>query len=179
MQRIVVVGVTGSGKSTLGEQLAQRLHFPFVELDALHWEANWTPAPLDIFRQRVDQALAGAQWVVGGNYSKVRDLIWTRADTLIWLDYPLYISLIRLFKRSVRRIVTQEDMWGSGNRETWRNQFFSRDSLFLWALKSARKTKKSYPKLLTQPEHAHLHVYRFKSPHDTQQWLNTVDNGTH
>jgi adenylate kinase family enzyme len=175
MQRIVVVGITGSGKSTLGMQLAQRLNLPFVELDALHWEANWTPAPLEVFRARVDQALAGQQWVVGGNYSKARDLIWIRADTLIWLDYPLYISLWRLLRRSIRRILTQEDLWGTGNRETWRNQFFSRDALFLWALRSARKAKHHYPKLLAQPEYAHLNVCRLKSPLEAQEWLNSVE----
>lgn len=174
MQRIVVVGIVGSGKSTLGMQLAEIKGLPYVELDALHWERDWTAAANDVFRNRVDKALAGKGWVVGGNYSKARDLIWTRADTLIWLDYPLAISLWRLFRRSIRRIMTQEDLWGTGNRETWRNQFFSRDALFLWALRTARKTRRQYPQLLAQPEYSHLQLYRFKTPNETQRWLENV-----
>ena len=174
MQRIVVIGVAGSGKSTLAANLAQRLNLPFVELDALHWEANWTPAPLDIFRSRVEQALASGKWVVGGNYGKARDLIWTQADTLIWLDYPVYVSLWRLLRRSIRRIRTQEDLWGTGNHETWSNQFFRRDALFIWAVQTNRKYNRLYPQLLAMPEHAHLKVWRFQSPQATQQWLDTV-----
>src|SRR5579871_6058918 len=87
--RIVVVGSTGSGKTTLARHLACRLHLAHVELDALHWDANWVPAPTPIFRERVDAALSGPAWAVDGNYSKVRDIVWPRADTVIWLDYPL------------------------------------------------------------------------------------------
>ena len=86
-RRIAVVGTSGSGKTTLAHRLAERLGIPHVELDALHWGPNWTPVAADLFRERVAQALSGEAWVVDGNYSRVRDIIWTRADTLVWLDY--------------------------------------------------------------------------------------------
>src|SRR5205823_6990985 len=102
-RRIVVVGSTGSGKTTLASQLARRLALPHVELDALHWEPNWTMAPLDRFRQRVEEALNGEGWVVDGGYGKVRDIVWGRAETLVWLDYGLPVILWRLLKRTLRR----------------------------------------------------------------------------
>lgn len=169
-QRIVIVGTSGSGKTTLGEHLADLLDCPQVDLDALHWEADWTPAPQPVFRQRVAQALAVPRWVVSGNYQKVRDLTWEQADTLVWLDYPLLLVFWRLFRRALRRIISGEELW-SGNRETWRGQFFSRDSLFLWALKSAPRHRREYPILFTQPEYSHLRVYHFKSPRQLQSWL--------
>ncbi|MCB8983841.1 MAG: adenylate kinase [Ardenticatenaceae bacterium] len=174
--RIVVVGATGSGKTTLACQLAQRLNLPHVELDALHWGPNWTMPPDEEFRQRVDEALSGPRWVTDGNYSKARRIIWQRADCLIWLDYSLPLIWGRLFRRAVRRIRQQEELWGS-NRESWRGQFFSRDSLFLFAVTSRRKHHRTYPALLAQPEYAHLQVYHWRSPRETERWLQTLGEG--
>src|SRR5215813_3241988 len=95
-QRIMIIGTTGSGKTTLASQLAKRLALSQVELDALYWNPQWTPASPEVFRERVSAALSGERWVVDGNYQLVRDLIWQRADTLIWLDYPLPLALWRL-----------------------------------------------------------------------------------
>lgn len=171
MERVVVVGTTGSGKSTLGLQLAQKFNYPYIEMDALHWGANWTPVPDECFRERMMQATDEPCWVAAGNYRKVRDIVWSRADTLIWLDYPLYLNLWRLFKRSIQRIRTQEDLWGTGNYETWRAQFFSRDSLFIWALQTYNRHRREYPQLIRQPQYAHLHLLRFTSHQQTYAWL--------
>jgi adenylate kinase family enzyme len=169
-QRIVVVGVTSSGKTTLAGQLAQLCALPHVELDALHWEPNWMPAPPDAFRQRVTQALSGDAWVVDGNYSQVRDLVWPRADTIIWLDYPLPLILWRLLRRTIWRITRRPELWND-NRETWRGTFFSRDSLFFWALKTHKRWHTEYPALFARPEYAHLAIAHFRSPRAARQWL--------
>lgn len=174
MQRIVVIGTTGSGKSTLAAALAQRLDADFVELDALNWLPGWQQAETAVFRRRVIDAIQGERWVVGGNYSKARDVIWTKADTLIWLDYPFPLVVWRLFRRSVRRIVTQENLWNTGNRETWRAQFFSRDSLFLWAVKRHWHYRRWMDAIIKQPEYAHLRLIRFRSPGETARWLESV-----
>ncbi|MFC1959565.1 shikimate kinase [Chloroflexota bacterium] len=156
MKRIVIVGATCSGKTTLAHDLAHRLGYPHIELDALHWEENWQQAPLDIFQERVSRALDRETWVTDGNYSKVRDLVWTSADTLVWLDYSLAVVMPRLFKRTLTRIITQEKMWGN-NQETWRGQL-SHDSLFLWLLKSHPRQRRQYPVLLQDPVYAHLNT---------------------
>ncbi len=147
--KIVVVGATGSGKTALARQIAERLGYRHIEMDALHWEPNWTEAPLDIFRARVDQALTGDNWVIDGNYSKVRDVVWSRADTIVWIDYPLPIIFWRLFWRTIRRIVARENLWGT-NREGWR-AMFGRDSLFLWVLQSRPRHHRD--DRLAQPDH--------------------------
>lgn len=169
-RRIVVVGNTSSGKTTLARTLSQRLALPHTELDGLYWQANWTPAETAVFQARVGQATAGERWVVDGNYSKVRDLLWQRADTLVWLDYPLLIIWQRLLRRGVRRVARQETLWND-NRETWRGVFFSRDSLFIWALKKQWSRRRQYTALLRRPEYAHLAVHRLRTPRATRRWL--------
>ena len=102
-KRFVVVGVTSSGKSTLARQVAKGLSLNFVELDAIHWRANWTPATLEQFRAGVTEATHLEGWVVAGNYHVVRDLIWPRAQAIIWLDYPFHVVFWRLLARTIRR----------------------------------------------------------------------------
>lgn len=173
MKHIVVVGTTGSGKSTLAERLAARIGGDFVDLDALNWGPNWTPAPIPQFRERAAAALSGERWVVAGNYSKLRDIIWGAADTLIWLDYPLSLVLWRLLRRTIRRVFTQEALW-NGNRERFREQFASRDSLFLWAIKTYNRRRHEYPAALALPEYAHLRVLRFRRPRQMERWFNSI-----
>lgn len=168
-QRISVVGTAGSGKTTLAHRISQHLAIPHVELDALHWEPNWTLASIEVFRDRISHALSSNSWVVDGNYSKVRDMVWSRADTVVWLDYPLPVIMGRLLRRTWQRVVMQEELW-SGNRETWR-QTFSRDSILLWGLNTYRKKRKQYPILLSKPEYTHLQVVHLYSPKATDAWL--------
>jgi adenylate kinase family enzyme len=94
-RRVAVVGTSGSGKTTLARRLAQRLGVPHVELDALHWEADWTPVQREVFRERVSRVLDGDAWTTDGNYSAVRDIVWGRADTVVWLDYALGVVMER------------------------------------------------------------------------------------
>jgi adenylate kinase family enzyme len=171
-QRISIVGTSGSGKTTLARQISQRLAISHVELDALHHEPNWAEPPINVFRRRVEQALSGDSWVVDGNYSKVRDIVWSRVDTVVWLDYPLPVIMERLVRRTFQRVVTQEELW-NGNRETWQTTF-SRDSIILWVLQTYRKSRKEYPILFNQPEYAHLKVVQMRSPKTTQTWLSSL-----
>jgi adenylate kinase family enzyme len=168
--RIAIVGDSGSGKTTLARRLAGRLEVPHVELDAIHWGPGWTPSPEATFRRRVAEALGGEAWVTDGGYSAVRDIVWGRADTLVWLDYALPVTIWRLTRRTLRRVATGEALW-NGNRETLRGCFFSRDSLFLWLLKTHGKRRRQYPLVLRQPEYAHLRVFRHRSPRETERWL--------
>ena len=166
-ERIIVSGTTGSGKTTLGGELAAIIGAEHVELDALHWEPNWTEAPNDVFRERVRQATAGDRWVVDGNYAVARDVVWPRAELIVWLDYSIARIYARLLRRTTRRIVTREELW-AGNRERFRTGFMSKDSLFLWALQTHWTRRRTYPAQLAQPEHVHLQVFRARSPGETE-----------
>lgn len=174
-RRIVVVGTTGSGKSTLADELARRLRLPHIEMDALHWLPGWQGRPDEELRQAIDEATSQDEWVLDGNYSRVRDIVWPRARLLVWLDYPLAVIFWRLFWRTLRRSLSEELLWGT-NRESLFSQFFSRESLFLWALQSQPRRRRDYPALLGQPEYAHLRVVRHRWPGQTRRWLDGLDS---
>ena len=171
-QRISVVGTIGSGKTTFARKTSQLLDAPHVELDALHWELNWIEAPNELFRERVKQSLQGDSWVADGNYHQVRDIVWSRADTVVWLDYPFRTIIARLARRTLRRIFTHEQLW-NGNQEHIRG-LFTRDSVFLWAIRTYRRRRTQYPVLLDKPENSHLTIVRLRSPREATEFLSTL-----
>ena len=171
-RRIVVIGNTSSGKSTLAHKLATRFGLDFIELDALHWEPGWQEAPLEVFRERVGKATKAPAWVVAGNYHVVRDLIWPKAEAVIWLDYSLHQIFWQLTRRTFKRWWTQELLWGT-NRETLSKHFriWSQNSLYKWLFKTYWRRKRETPLLLDLPEHRHIKLFHFKHPKEVDQWL--------
>lgn len=172
-KRIAVIGATGSGKTTLAQRLGDALDMPVIELDAMHWMPGWTEKPWPDIRAELDPLTQQECWITDGNYSQVRDLIWPRADTIIWLDYPLLNIFFRLFIRTFKRVFLKVELW-NGNRERFRENFLSRDSLFIWLLTSRPKHKKTYPLAFQEPHHAHLQVLRFTHPKQTERWLKSL-----
>lgn len=171
-RRVIVVGVTSSGKSTLAERLARHFDLNYIELDALYWEPNWQIAPLDVFRARVEKAIQAEKWIAAGNYHMARDLLWPQAEAMIWLDYSIGRVLWQLTQRSVKRWWTRELLWGTNREPLWTHfKFWSKDSLYNWLFQTYWRRKQEYPRLLSQPEHQHLRLIRFKSPKETEAWL--------
>jgi adenylate kinase family enzyme len=144
MRRVVVFGTTGSGKSWLAEKLAKRHGLRVIELDTLFWGRDWQPAPLELFRHRVEREIRDGDWIVVGNYGQVRDLTWRAADTLIWLDLPFPLVMWRLLRRTIGRVFSRQELWGTGNRETFRNAFLSRHSILLWAIKTHARNRQRF-----------------------------------
>ncbi len=169
MKRISIVGTTGSGKTTLARTLARHMNVPHIELDALNWEPGWKEVPLEIFRERVAQAVAAPSWTCDGNYSKLEGIVWRHADTVVWLDYGFGVNLSRLLRRTARRVCTGEECC-NGNRERLL-KVFSRDSILLWFFKTHRRRRRQYPAMLARPENAHLKIVRLRSPRQADAWL--------
>jgi adenylate kinase family enzyme len=174
MQRISIIGTSGSGKTTLAKQISQRLTIPHIELDYLHWQPNWVEIADHIFRDQVSQSLSGNSWVVDGNYSQVRDIVWEKADTIIWLDYSVSVILNRLIWRTLQRVLKKQEVC-NGNRETWQTTF-SKDSVILYAVQTYQQRRREYLQLFTQPEYSHLQIIRLTSPQTTENWLLDLDN---
>ena len=175
-KRLVVIGTTSSGKSTLAEQLANKLALDFIELDALNWGPNWTAAGDETLRFHAEEATRAPGWVVAGNYRITRPATWARAEAIIWLDYSLWVIFWRLFRRTWKRIVFKEELW-NGNREHLSTQLklWSEESLFHWLFKTYWRRKREYPQLFTMPEHVHLKVIHFRAPQETEEWLASIE----
>lgn len=174
MRRVVVVGSSGSGKSTLARALAERLGVPHVELDALHWGPDWTETPTEVLRKKVETAIACDGWTICGNYTKLRESIWPRADTLIWLDYPMGLVMWRVLRRTTGRCITGETLWSNHNVETWRKSFFSSDSIIVWAWTTWPTQRRAYFTFFRSREYPGLRRYRFVSPAMTRDWLDRI-----
>lgn len=175
MRRVVVVGTSAVGKTTFARRLAAILGVPHVELDALHWEPGWQAADPAVFHARVRAAVEATEaWVVDGGYSPVRPIVWGRADTVVWLDYPLPTILLRLSRRTLARVISREEIW-NGNRERWRTAFASRESLYWWVLTTHRGRSRRITAALDSPEYRHIRAVRFRSPRRAERWLQELE----
>lgn len=146
MRRVAVTAsASGSGKTTVGRQLADRLGVPFVELDSLVHGPNWTEISDVGLRELVEPIIAGDGWVIDGGYRrKIGDLVLARADTVVWIDLPIHVWLPRLLRRTFRRMRGKEALWND-NRETLRGAFWGRDSLVVYALRAHFDRRRRYP----------------------------------
>jgi adenylate kinase family enzyme len=173
MQRISIIGTSGTGKTTLARALSEKLKIPHVELDALHWGPNWTPVPREVFLARLQEALAGDSWAVCGNYFIGRAFTIDRADTIIFLDYSLTTALWRVLRRTFVRCWNQQELW-AGNRERFWTQLFSKESLIWWVLTTWRRRRRDYPLMLQTEAEKGRQVFRFRTPRQTQRWLESL-----
>lgn len=173
VRRINITGSSGSGKSTLARAMAQRLDAPHVQIDALFHQPNWEPLPTDQLREQVAQAISGDRWVVDGNYySKIHDVVWPRADTVLFFDLPRWRVMSQLLRRTLRRTITQEELW-NGNREQPSN-FLSLDreqNLLLWSWTRHRALQERFDRARSDPRWAHIAFHRLRSHAEAQAVL--------
>lgn len=147
---MIVSSASGSGKTTVGRALADRLGVPFHELDALHHGPNWTEATPEELRAKVEPIVESDVWVIDGAYrGKLGDLVFERADIVVWLDLPLHVWLPRLLRRTARRVISREELW-NGNREQLRDLVHPQNSVMFFALRQYRDRRRRYPSELAR-----------------------------
>ncbi|HEU5160830.1 MAG TPA: hypothetical protein VFU43_27785 [Streptosporangiaceae bacterium] len=169
-RRIVVIGTSGSGKSTMAGALASLSGAPHIELDSLYHGPNWTPAAPEVFAGRVGELAERPRWVFDGNYiDRVGHSLWPRADLIVWMDLPLTVILPRLVRRSLRRILHRTELW-HGNREGW-SALFGRYSVLGWAVRSHRRHRRELPVLLADLARGGVRVVRLRSAAQARDWL--------
>ena len=99
MRRVLIIGPCGSGKSTLARELAPRMGLPLVHMDQLGWQAGWVETEKAELNARLAEVVAQDQWLIEGNYGSTLAPRLERADTVIYLDFPIRLCLWRLVKR--------------------------------------------------------------------------------
>ena len=167
-RRVLIVGPPGAGKSTVGRELSLRTGLPHTELDQLMFDSRWVRVATEAFRGRVAELVENADWVVDGNYAGGRDLLWSRAQIVVWLDLPRGVILRRLLWRTLRRIVRREDV-GAGRRESL-VRLLSPHSILLWAARSYRPLQIEYERA-TEVYAGRVKIVRLKSVAAQHRWL--------
>jgi len=166
------VGCSGSGKTTLAGALARLLEAENIELDSIYHQPGWTALSDDEFRTRVRTAVASDRWVVDGNYSVVHDIVWGRADTVVWMDLPYTTVMARTIRRTLRRVVTREELW-NGNREPFSNLWSTNPekSIIVWAATRHGVYRQRYAEAEVDPRWAGLRFVRLSSQAESEAFL--------
>ncbi|HXA62338.1 MAG TPA: hypothetical protein VNW94_24575 [Streptosporangiaceae bacterium] len=174
MQRVLVSGISGSGKTTLARRLSSGLGLPRYELDALHHGPGWVKRPE--FESDVREFSAGTRWVTEDQYfGFLGDLLWERADTVIWLDLPHRTVMQRVVRRSLIRAVGRTELW-NGNREGFRD-WLDPGHPIRWSWSNYDRRRHKVTERVAG--HRDLTVIHLRSAHEARRWLRATLASTH
>lgn len=170
-RRILVYGVTGSGKTTLAARLSASTGIGWHSVDDLTWEPGWVTVPEDEQRRRIAAICAQPSWILDTAYAAWLDIPLPRTELIVGLDYPRWFTFQRLLRRSLARVIDRHPVC-NGNYETIRNTL-AKDSILRWhAASYARKSERirGWETDPTAPP-----VLRFTSARQTEAWLAGLD----
>lgn len=160
--KIIVLGSSCSGKTTLGQRLAIINQAKHIDLDDLNWLPGWKARPSDELNKRLADSLWGeSKWIITGNYRNTHSLTMPMATSVVWLDFPLRLILWRMLKRTLQRILRKE-LVCNGNYETVWGTFFDKDNLFAYTIRTYKKRKEQFSGL--QDTYPHLKIFHIESP---------------
>ena len=165
--RLIIIGSSCSGKTTLGANLGKQMGLKHIDLDDLHWLPNWQHVDMETLRQKISDEIEGVEgWVITGAYSQTWTLTMPKATHVVFVDLPLSIVLYRFFTRTFRRMIKKEECC-NGNTESWKT-IFAKDSLLLWILKNYTKKRPQFLALQRDNRYPHLKFIHLKSRKDVQ-----------
>jgi cytidylate kinase len=173
-KRINVIGTSGSGKSTFAKPLAEALQLPYIEMDQLFWKPDWAESTDEEFLPRIEQVAARPQWVLDGNYSRSFPIKLKRAQLLVWIDLPFFTTTYQVTRRAIKRSFSQAELWpGTGNRETLKKSFFSKDSVIWWSITHYQSTGVKYEQLMRSEAYEDIAFLRLTSRKQIKHLLNS------
>jgi adenylate kinase family enzyme len=139
MQRILVMGSSGSGKSTFARRLSAATGIPVVSLDALFWQPGWKPSEAAAFGERVAEAARQPRWIMDGNYISHGAGLLRRqlADAVLWFDLPRRICMIGILTRIARSYGRVRPEMAEGCPEKIDTEFFH----YVWTYRDRQRPK--------------------------------------
>jgi adenylate kinase family enzyme len=168
--RVLVYGVTGSGKSTAALAIGARTGHPVTLVDELTWLPGWVPVEKSVQREVIGGIVAGERWLLDSSYGIWLDLVLPRVDLVVGLDYPRWLSLARLVRRTVCGAITKAPRC-NGNVESWRHMV-SRDSIIRWHWQSFARKRRRMRAWAASPDGPE--VLLFERPRDLEAWLRSL-----
>lgn len=175
ISKINVIGTSGAGKSTFAKKLSSILNASYIEMDKIFWGPNWKWPSDEEFFQKLRNALSEPRWVLDGNYTRTVPIKWEKIEVVIWLDYSFSRTLFQAIKRAIKRSWTQEEIWeGTGNRESFRKSFFSKDSIIWWTITTHGNTRQKYESYMSDQKFSHIKFIRLKNHSDAQKFLSSL-----
>lgn len=176
LRKINVIGTSGSGKSTFSQQLAKKMDATYVEMDALHWKANWVESTNDELFAKLKPKLKSERWVLDGNYRKTIPIKWREVDAVIWLDYSFTLTLFRAVKRAINRACSGRELWpGTGNVETFSRLLLSKDSIVLWTIQTYLHNRRKHQAMMKDERYSNIRFMVFRSPKQAQQFIQSLE----
>lgn len=172
--RVLLYGVTGSGKTTAARRLAEATGLPLVDVDQVCWQPGWVQVPTDEQRRRFTEICSGDRWVLDTAYGVWTDVALARAELVVALDYPRRVSLARLVRRTASRIVRRTEVC-NGNRETVLRALDD-DSIIRWHFRSFASKRERI--LAWEADPAMPPVLRFTRARDLDAWIARLAAGS-
>ena len=166
MERIMIIGCGGSGKSTLARQLGEKTGLPVIHLDKLFWKPGWVSVSQEEFDRLHRDAVAGAQWIIDGNYNRTLPERVASCDTIIYLDFSRFACLLGVLKRIVTTYGTVRPDMGEGCPERFDWEFLQ------WVWNFNKNKRECYHELLNSLEGKR--VYLLKSRREVKQFLERI-----
>lgn len=167
VRRIMVYGVTGSGKTTFARRIAERTGLSWHAVDDLTWQPDWVPVPKDEQRRLIEEVCAGDAWILDHGYGAWLDVVLDRVQLIVALDYSRLRSLGRLVRRSVINVLARRPTC-NGNVETWRT-LIGGDSIVRWHFRSFAGKRRRIRGWAADPDGPRVIV--FSRPADAERWL--------
>lgn len=159
----------------MSKRLCEILGHSYVEMDQLFWEPNWKFPLEEKFFEKLRAALDQEHWILDGNYTRTIPIKWERVEMVVWLDYSFSRTLTQAIKRALWRSMTKIELWpGTGNRESFRKSFFSRDSIIWWTITTHKKVRVKYEKCMADPKFAHIKFVRLRNHEEAENFLNEM-----
>ena len=170
MQKIVVAGTSGAGKSTLAQQIARIRTIPYQELDALYHGPDWTKR--SDFESDLDSFTSQPAWITEWQYASAKPLLLDRADTFIWLDLPFPLVLWRVTRRTIRRAITREELWGGNHEPALHKILTDRSNMIRWSIAARGHVREAIPEIAR--DHPNLRIVRLRSRRQVRQLLGVL-----